>query len=511
MTGVLTIELRDYQHKSVAGVRHEFLSGHRSVLLQLPTGGGKTAIATHIIKGAVSKGIQCHFWVHRRELVKQSAAAMERAGVHFGIIASGFAADHNAPAQIVSIGSLGSRLHAVRAPGLIIPDEAHHVTAASWAKLLQYYDKAKICGLSATPCRLDGQGLHQYFQSLVLGPTTKELIAQGWLSPYRLFGPSKVDLSHVHTQMGEHNKQEVDAVMRKSTVMGDAVKEYQRHVPGKRALVFAWSVESSIEIAARFNAAGISAAHIDGNTNDAVRDRVIRRFQAGEIKVLTNVDIVSEGFDVPGIDALFMLRPTKSLGRYLQMVGRGLRPSEGKEYCAIFDHVKNYEEHGAPDDDREWTLDGKKKKKKSASDGPLCRTCKECNRVSPLNVRICPQCGAGLIVEREMDVDENASLSEVDPATIRRQVMARQAQADTLDKLIEQGRARGMKFPEMWARHVMEARQKKAAAKAEKEAARFVRVPEVTIDGPDWDAEEEAHSITPAMVSLGGGSSRWEF
>lgn len=460
----MPIVLRDYQQRLFDETRERVRNGERAVLMQLPTGGGKTPIAATILKRAVEKGAHAHLWLHRRELAKQSILELDRVGVECGLIAAGFPQNRNAPVQICLIQSLARRVATTKPPDIIIVDECHHSVSESYSKLLAHYKNAVVIGMTATPIRLDSAGLDKWFKTMVLGPSTAELIAQKWLSPYRIFTPSRVDLSKVHVLGGDYQKNELDAAMKSSTVAGDALAHYQKYVPGKRALIFAWSIESSQALAAKFNAAGIPAAHIDGTTEDSIRDQIVRDFGSGVIKVLTNVDIVSEGFNVTGIQALFLLRPTKSLGLYLQQIGRGLRPDSDKDVCWIFVHWNGTDEHGFPDDERSWNLAGAKKRKRDASSAPLSRTCPMCSETSRLSVRICP-CGFKLVLEREIDVDEDAELTELDPALARRQRLMEQGKADTLDKLIELGRRKGYRHPELWARHLARAREEKAAAR----------------------------------------------
>lgn len=468
----MAITLRDYQEDVFSQARNLVGAGARSVLIQMSTGAGKTAVGAQILQRATLKGAHTHLWVHRRELCRQSVLAMDKAGVECGIIAAGFMPKPNAPVQICSIQSLPRRVGKIKRPNLIIVDECHHAASASWASLIDYYKDAVVIGLSATPKRLDGSGLSKYFEKMVIGPSTADLIERGWLSRYRIFTPTVIDTSHLHTLGGEYNTKERAELMKSSTVAGDCVAHYIKHVNGKRALVFMWSVESSIEMAGKFNSMGIPAAHIDGDTKDVDRDRILKEFAAGTIKVLTNVDIVSEGLDIPGIEALFMLSPTKSLSRYLQMIGRALRPAEGKDFCWIFDHANNLVEHGFPDDPQEWTLEGKRKKKRDASDGPMSRTCPKCLETSRLNVRICP-CGYKLVMDREVEVDEAVELTELDPAIARRERLIEQGMADGLAELEELGRRKGHRYPKLWAAHVYKAREQKklAAARAKQLAA----------------------------------------
>lgn len=475
----MTIQLRDYQDIVFGETRALVAKGERSVLIQMSTGAGKTAVGAHILKRAVERGAHTHFWVHRRELVRQSILAMDKAGVPCGIIAAGFPPNPTAPVQIGMIQSIGRRVDRIAPPNLIIVDECHHAASTTLSALINHYNDAVILGLTATPWRLDGSGLRPWFKNMVCGPTTSELIRMGWLSDYRLFGPTRpVDLSGVQVVAGDYNKKQLAERMKTSQVTGDAVKHYQDHIPGKRALAFLWSIEASIELAARFNAAGIPAVHVDGETPDAIRDMAMKAFADGTIKVLCNVDIVSEGFDVPACDAIFLLRPTKSLTLFLQQVGRGLRPSEGKQHCYIFDHANNVigNHHGLPDDDREWSLDGRKKRAKSDdSDAPLHRMCPRCKEVSRLSVRICP-CGYKLVMERELEIDKDANLAEVDRDAVRRERLAMQGQAQTLEALTAIGKRQGHRHPDLWAKHVLRAREEKRARIERERAARAAAI-----------------------------------
>lgn len=467
----MPIQLRDYQYDVVDSGRQLVSVGRKKIIFQMSTGAGKTAVGAHVLERATSKGAHAHFWVHRRELLKQSVLAMDKAGVECGIIAAGFPARPSAPVQVCSIQSLPRRLPTIRKPNIIIVDECHHSASSTWSKLIEYYADAVVIGLTATPWRLDGSGLGKWYTDMVLGPSTQELIEQGWLSRYRLFCPTQIKTETLHSMAGEYNPKEVDELMKASPVVGDAIHHYKKYVMGKRAVMFLWSIESSVEMTAKLNAMGIPAAHIDGTTPEAQRDQALRDFAAGRIWVLCNVDLISEGLDIPSIEALFMLRPTKSLSRFLQMVGRAMRPSEGKTHAFIFDHANNVRNrdgsrnHGLPDDPQDWTLEGKKKKKKNADEERVSfRFCPVCREVSPLYVRICP-CGHKLVIERQIEVDAQSELEELDPATVRRQQLLEQGRADSIDKLIELGQRKGYKHPELWARHVHTAREQKKQAK----------------------------------------------
>lgn len=474
------ISLRDYQTELLDRTRQSFREGNRRVLLVSPTGSGKTRTGSGLIEGAVAKGKRLWWINHRRELVKQSYLAFVELGLPAAICAAGFAENRNAPVQVCSIDTLRTRHSRLPRPDLIIFDEAHHIAANTWHGIANRYPEAAHLGLTATPTRLDGTGLHHFFDDMIIGPTVPDLIRRKWLSPYVLFGPKPPDLSGIHTLAGDYNKKEVAERMKTTSVCGGVIQHYQKYVPGKQAIAFMWSVDASIEMAQRLNEAGIPAAHIDGGTDSQHRDAIIEQFRAGRIKVLTNYEIVGEGFDIPNCEAGFFCRPTQSLTLYLQQMGRVFRPGQGK-IAHLFDHVGNYLKLGLPDDVHEWSLDdgdiGRKKRKKDAAS--TVRVCPKCEMVHAASVRIC-DCGYVLVEAREMDVDEEAELTVLDPEQVRCQRRLEQGKADSLEKLIAYGRAKNMRFPELWARHVARAREEKKTAKQRQ--ANLLTQPAVEID-----------------------------
>lgn len=380
----------------------------RRVLVQASTGFGKTVLAAHMIARAVERGKRCWFLVHRRELLRQSVQQFtEAADLHVGLIAAGFPSMPQAPVQVCSVQTLTKRLGALQPPDLLVIDECHHVASKSWESIAQVLTAAHHIGLSATPQRLDGRGLAPFFDALVCGPSTADLIAQGWLSRYRLFAPSRPSLDGVHRIGGDYNRQELSAALADSTVVGDCVSHYQQHCPTARALVFAWSIDASQQIAQQFRDVGVVAEHVDGETPTAQREDAMRRFRTGELRVVVNVDLYGEGLDVPALDAVFLLRPTQSLGLYLQQVGRGLRPAEGKTHVSIFDHANNWERHGLPDDVRAWSLEGRERKTRESE--PSGKRCMQCFGVAGPAVKVCPYCGAAFVVQsREVERVEGA-------------------------------------------------------------------------------------------------------
>lgn len=454
------MDLRPYQETLISETRAAFRSGARSVLLSLATGGGKTYTAAHIVEGSANKQNLCWWLCHRRELADQASDTFYGMNIPHGLVRAGYAQDDAAAVQIASIPTIVRRLDQMQDPDLLIFDECHHIGAASWSKIFHRYPDAKIIGLTATPWRLDGKGLGNWFDTMVSGPSVADLIGMGSLSPYRLFAPTMPELDGVKTQAGDYQRSALAEAMSKPTIVGDAITHYRSLCPGKRAVVFAVGVEHSQRIAAEFCAAGIPAEHVDGSMQTEERDAAVARFRKGETLVLSNADLFGEGFDVPSIEAAILLRPTKSLSLYLQQVGRALRPLPGKTEAIILDHAGNSNRHGLPDDEREWSLEDREKRRRGEAGEVSVRQCTECYfvfRPQP----VCPQCGhVAPVISREIETVEG-TLQEVKRAAAKAKRIE-QGRAETLEDLIRIGQERGYKSG--WARRIWASRQNKAAA-----------------------------------------------
>ena len=481
------ISLRDYQAQLVDGVRAAYREGKRAPLVCLSTGGGKTTIFAYITAAATAKGSVVYLLCHRAELVKQIAMTLAKAECHHQVIAPGpivrqcqveqFKAHgrtHVRPgslAIVASVQTLVRRLDAgtLPPPDLIVVDEAHHLTTDStWGRIVSAFPAARLLPVTATPCRLDGKGLGVgaggFADTIVMGPSMRELIERGYLSPYRIYAPpNALDLTGVRTRAGDYAKDQLASAVDKPGITGDAVAHYQRLTSGKRAVVFCVSVAHAQHVAHEFRSAGVPSEFLDGTMDAAERDKTIKRFEAGGTLVLTSCDIVSEGFDLPAIEVAILLRPTQSLALYLQQVGRALRLFPGKREAVILDHVGAVVTHGLPDEEREWSLDGVKKGKRAANDNEpgvdRISTCPKCFTIH-LPAPVCPGCGHVYPPKARKLEQHDGELQELTAdqlEAIRRQKRAMQGNAQTVEQLVAQGigRFRAMK--------IIEAREAKQA------------------------------------------------
>jgi len=459
MGNEMSISLRPYQIDIINQTREHFKRGVRCVLIQLATGGGKTALCTQMIKTCTEKGIPSIFICHRRELLKQTSDTFKQFGIRH-LMDGGCYTGKMPLAKITSIQKIVRRLNSTAKPGLIVFDEARHIAAKSWTKVYKAFPNSYIIGLDATPKRLDGSGLGEYFKVMVKGPTIQSLIDDGYLSKYKIYAPANIDTKGLHKRMGEFITSELDTLMDKPTIVGDAIKEYQKYANGKRAIVRGVSIKHSQHIAEQFNKAGIIAMHVDGETPHHIRDKAIQDFRNGKILILSNVELFSEGFDVPAVECVIDLRPTASLTYALQFWGRALRPSQGKEHAIIIDHVSNCKRHSLPCDEREWSLESKKKKEKEDT-GPKIRLCQKCFAASQSWRKECPYCKTAFVIQ-DREVDQVAGeLTEVDIIKARKERLRKQGQCRTYDELVAFGKEQGYPKAEYWAKRLLEYRKQK--------------------------------------------------
>lgn len=347
------------------------IDGNRRFLLGDFTVTHNTVIFTSIIQDLVNQGKRGLLLVHRRELIRQAEQKIFKTGINYGHIMSGVDAYYSRPMQLASVQTLVRR-NMPKKIDFIIVDECHHSVSSSYRSILNEYPEAKVIGFTATPCRSDGSGFEDIFETLITGPSVKFLIENGFLVAPKIYSvPLREDLSKLKTVAGDYRSSDIEAIMDRDVINGDIIESYKKHALNKKCVVFATTVKHSLHIVERYNEAGIPAVHIDGETPTEVRDSALRKFAKGDYLILSNVEIVTEGFDVPAIECVQLVRPTQSLSLYLQMVGRGLRSANGKERCIILDHANNVFTHLAPQHDREWKLTGIKKNKRTKSEEPV--------------------------------------------------------------------------------------------------------------------------------------------
>ncbi len=462
VTHRMAISLRPFQATGVAEIRGSYMAGHRRVLFVLPTGGGKTYTFVHIAERAAIRGNRVCILVHRQELVDQTSHSLHAIGCNHGIIASGYRQDLRQGVQVASVQTLARRLHTIPADffQLLIVDEAHHAVAGTWAKVLAAMPQAHILGVTATPERLDGRGLDDQFDVLILGPDAAWLTEQGYLVPARVFAPQGLDLSGVKRFDTKKGKNDSEVILRQGQAMGDAVTHYRRTIEPEHngtAIAFCVSVAHADAMAQAFRAQGVAAAMLDGTMDRGHRRRLINDLGAGVLKVLTSCDIVSEGTDIPSVTGAILLRPTDSLGLHLQQVGRVLRPCPGKSHAIVNDHVGNTLRHGLPTDPQPWTLEGRTKRgKRAASDALPIRVCPTCFITLPSAVLTCPDCGHTIESARRELVTVEGTLEELPASFIARRKRQQVGQARTREELeairLERGYSRG------WTDHILRAR-----------------------------------------------------
>lgn len=469
------LALRPYQNKIVAGVRSAYQVGHRAPLAVAPTGAGKTVIFSYIAQTTAARSKRVLILVHRVELLRQTAEKLREFGVDHGLINPMFTPDYRKAVQVASVQTLVNRMGKLPAPDLIVIDEAHHATAGTWRKIISHFPQARVLGVTATPCRADGTGLGReaggIFDELVLGPSVADLIAGGFLVNPIIYAPSQqLDFSDVRVKRGDYDKGEIEARVDKPTITGDVIGHYQRLCPGTPAVAFCISINHALHVAEEFRRAGYRAYAVDGGMEDDTRKRILSGLGNGSVDVVCSCDLISEGTDIPAIGCAILLRPTKSLGLYIQQVGRALRPVPGKQHAIILDHVGNVITHGMPQEDRDWTLDGEEKRKRGKKYQEKSISVKQCDKCYAMHAPapVCPVCGHTYEVDSKQieQVDgELRQITEIDALRLKRQKIKEEAQAKTLEELEALASARGYKPG--WAKYKFAARQRKQNEQAQ--------------------------------------------
>ena len=454
--------LRDYQHRMLLEAANLMAAGHRRVVIQAPTGAGKTVMAMALMGSGLAVGWTSEFIVHRRELLGQTSKSFLKSSLHHGFIANGRRFTPDEGVTLAGVQTLANRLHLVLPPNLVLFDEGHHLRAGTWEKVLNAYPDAYVLCLTATPERPDGLGLADAgFTALVHGPQVAELIERKFLSPFEFYGdPGAPDLTGIPSSDGEFVRSAVDAVVDKPQLLGDIVEHYVRLAAGEKGIIFGNSVKHSRHIAEMFNGESFGgmkypAMHVDGTMDDEQREYFDDAFRAGDILLGTNYDIFAEGYDVPDVSYLGDVGPSKSEIKIRQRWGRPLRIG-GAPVAKIVDHVQNWRRIMAlPDSERFYTLAGRPKKDKKAPDHTPVTQCMSCFRVYPSTLSACPGCASERpVIDRDLK-QVDAVLSKVDREELKRlQIERRKAEeraCKTFREFVSLGRARGYPQYRGWA------------------------------------------------------------
>ena len=437
------MKLRDYQVDLVNKTRQCYRKSNK-VLAVLPCGGGKTVMFAFVCQSHLEKNPDGYVWflVHRQELIDQTIRTFDENGISRDRV------------LIAMVQTVSRHLDRYLAPSLIIFDEAHHATAKTWTRITDYHINSPTIGLTATPCRLDGSSLGNIFGALSVGVSAKWLIEHKYLSEYDYYAP-KIDFDEASWKIkgSDYDLDTVSASMDKPKIYGD-IKKYID--PNRKTIIYAPSIKFSKTLEAML---GDICKHFDGDTPKEERRKIISDFREGKVRVLTNVNLIGEGFDVPDCDCCILLRPTMSVALYIQQACRCLRYQTGKR-AVIYDLVGNVYKHGMPTDDRPWSLDKPVKVRNRTNDKELLvRTCSNCYRVYEGQARICPYCGHDNgKTKAQIKIEEQAELQRIEELERKRE---RQEVGMCRDfaSLVELGRRRGYKNPAYWARSVLNGRK----------------------------------------------------
>ena len=408
-----------YQQTIIDQTFSNWSYGIKNVLVVAPTGSGKTVIMSNIVQ---RMNVPTIVIAHRQELVGQMSLTLAKFGIqhrivgpnslirninqlHVMVLGKSFY-NPDSPIGVAGINTLvrrGDKLKSwLRTIKLWVLDEAHHLLKSNiWGRGLDMLP-ANVLGLgvTATPCRSDGAGLGAHadgvFDTMVTGPTGRELINEGFLCDYRIFAPP-CDINFQNVKIskttGDYIDKQLVKATRASTIIGDIVGEYSKHALGKLGVTFMPSVDLAQDTADMFNTAGIPAIMLHGGTGDVDRVKALRKFKNREYFQLVNVGLFGEGFDLPALEVVSMGSRTESFSKYSQQFGRALRTMDGKSHAIIIDHVGNVMRHGLPDTPRQWTLDRIEKKAKADPDLLPVRTCTNCTAVYESWEKVCPFCG----------------------------------------------------------------------------------------------------------------------
>ncbi|MEK3544807.1 DEAD/DEAH box helicase [Lactobacillus crispatus] len=420
-------ELRTYQKNLIRKIVSSMKNHHRVIIVQSPPRTGKTVVMAEIARRTTENNNRVMFLIHRKEVLDQAVKTFNEQGVNPNLLTAGM------------VQTLTRRVDKLPVPDVILVDEAHRALAKSYQKILNKFPKAIVLLFTATPHRTGRMQLDQIADDIIVGQSIHELTEKGFLAPFKYFQPPGDFDSKLlkRGSTGDFTNDSMQQAMN-TKIFGHIVKQYKRIAPGMQAVVYTYSIDSAIKIAKKFNSEGISAVEVDGTTPKEKRDLAVRKFREQEIKILVNVNLFTEGVDLPNVDCVIMARPTMSLALYLQFSMRCLNPREGKT-AIIIDHANNFKKFGYPDEDRDWkkaVKSGKQKSKALLTDPGLaivtCDYCFAVVRASEVKDGKCPICG------KPIKVHEAKPVSDVDlvEATKERQNAIREIVKNDLLKKV---------------------------------------------------------------------------
>lgn len=503
------IKLRPYQEKGLNEIRQQIKAGKKAVLYVLPTGGGKTVTYAAMAAGAAAKGNRVLILEHRRELLGQASMAVGRMGIKHRVIAPpNKVADirrahiasigwpmvtNDSPVAVASVQTLAMKKRMAWLeefdPTIIIIDEAHHAVAGTWKRIIEACPKAILVGVTATPCRSDGQGLGDVFDAMVLGPSMRELIEDGYLVPFKVFCPPRqFDAKKLKHRGGDIDAKDQEKRVNTKKVTGSALQHYRELTDGLETIVFCCDVKHATDVAYEFRAADYRFQEVFGHTDEDLRGKYINGLADKSTQGIVSVDICGEGLDVPAASVGIMLRLTDSESLFLQQAGRVARPvyapghdlstregrlaaihASGKHFGYIFDHVGNVgaqtaegfqAKHGFPHWDREWTLDGGSKRSRGESEPAVkdmqCPKCYCTHDPAPK----CPDCGHVYVKRHAVVEVMHGELLETTDDGVQKPRLAT-GMAKTMDEFKELGVGAGQ------AAHILAARKAKEAQQVE--------------------------------------------
>lgn len=458
------VPVYDYQADLLSRTEQALLQ-YRCVLVQAPTGAGKTRIATKMVHGAAREGLRVIIGVHLEELADQWSRAFNEFGIAHGLLIAGRATPLD-DILIASIPTMRNRLDQIEPPFFYIRDEAHHSVAATDIKVLNAFSSSMVIGITATPQRTDGKAFDGIYGHMVLGPTKSSLIETGYLVHPILWGPpvEDLDLKEVDKVLKNGNNDQIVEIFSESKIIGVAVEHYLRICPNSQAIAFFVSVDEAEKGAAAFRRAGVNAECLHAGSNEFERKNKVARFRNRGIKVLCNVSLFLEGFDVPCVETVIWAKPTSSVIVWEQGNGRAMRADREnplKICCNILDMCGNWERCGGlpPQADRDWWPGFMGRKKSDSERAEALSRCMKCHYIGA-PFKQCPQCGAVREV-KEREIKQIAGqltliTDEKVIAAIEKKKRQEQLERDTKaardkEALIKVAKDYGIENPEGWA------------------------------------------------------------